>query len=506
MGIISILLPSLAAFLLFRWAISAWRAYNSPLSALPGPWYAPFTNIHLQIGFARGTVWRQVEAAHAKYGGMMRLGPRQIWVSDKVALKQIISQIDLNKVMMYAEMSRDKNSAGLFGEVRPNEHKRLRKLMTPAFTVGYLDQMDHLFQKPVEDMMNLYKSNLKPKSAVDGMKVNLMTDLHKIALEVIGECAFGRGFGSVAPDTEPEPGFSKEQWQKIPDNIAKGLSMRYAIVFLKRSLRKLGIHMEFDWPTEMVAAIESVITRRRAGHEAGRQDLVQHLIDNGVRPDNGQKMSARDILDQLSELMLAGAETTSATMCYFMMELARNPDVRKKLFKDLPALGLDDPLITGVEVRQDPRFAYLTACMQENLRMHPIASEFGRRTTDKPVVLNGFEVPPYTVVSASYRALHYNEEYWPQPHRFWPERFLPIDHPLKGDAPNADTSAYYPFSSGKHSCVGMNFAWHEMRVVLANYCARFDITEEPGQKEDIRQYITMQFHDGNWNARLYPRL
>lgn len=56
--------------------------------------------------------------------------------------------------------------------------------MTPAFTVGYLDQMDHLFQKPVEDMMNLYKSNLKPKSAVDGMKVNLMTDLHKIALEV----------------------------------------------------------------------------------------------------------------------------------------------------------------------------------------------------------------------------------------------------------------------------------------------------------------------------------
>lgn len=49
------------------------------------------------------------------------------------------------------------------------------------------------------------------------------------------------------------------------------------------------------------------------------------------------------------------------------------------------------------------------------------------------------------------------------------------------------TSAYYPFSSGRHSCVGMNFAWHEMRVVLANYCARFDITEEPGQKEDIRQ-------------------
>jgi hypothetical protein len=74
-------------------------------------------NIHLQIGFARGTVWRTVEAGHKKYGPVMRLGPRQIWVSDKTALKQIIQQIDLPKVMMYAEISREKESAGLFGEV-----------------------------------------------------------------------------------------------------------------------------------------------------------------------------------------------------------------------------------------------------------------------------------------------------------------------------------------------------------------------------------------------------
>jgi hypothetical protein len=87
----------------------------------------------------------------------------------------------------------------------------------------------------------------------------------------MGECAFGRGFGSVAPDTKPEPGFSKEEWQKIPDAIVKGLSMRYAVspwsmfesfsqsmtnfnqmVFFKRTLRKLGLNMEFDWPAEMV--------------------------------------------------------------------------------------------------------------------------------------------------------------------------------------------------------------------------------------------------------------
>jgi cytochrome P450 len=53
------------------------------------------------------------------------------------------------------------------------------------------------------------------------------------------------------------------------------------------------------------------------------------------------------------------------------------------------------------------------------------------------------------------------------------------------------TSAYFPFSAGHHSCIGMNFAWQEMRVVAANYLARFDVEEVPKQKLDIRQYITV---------------
>lgn len=64
-------------------------------------------------------MWKIVERGHKKYGSIMRLGPRQIWVADKDALKQVIQQIDLPKVIMYAEISREKESAGLFGEVRP---------------------------------------------------------------------------------------------------------------------------------------------------------------------------------------------------------------------------------------------------------------------------------------------------------------------------------------------------------------------------------------------------
>jgi len=45
-----------------------------------------------------------------------------------------------------------------------------------------------------------------------------------------------------------------------------------------------------------------------------------------------------------------------------------------------------------------------------------------------------------------------------------------------------------------------------MRVVAASYLARFDIEQMPEQMLDIRQYIKMQYSDGNWKDVLTPRV
>lgn len=90
---------------------------NAGLKGIPGPWYAPYTSLHLKYLFARGTIWKYVEGSHRKYGDVIRLGPRQIWCSSPIAMSQILSTVDLPKVTMYAEISRDRNSPGLFGEM-----------------------------------------------------------------------------------------------------------------------------------------------------------------------------------------------------------------------------------------------------------------------------------------------------------------------------------------------------------------------------------------------------
>lgn len=135
-------------------------------------------------------------------------------------------------------------------------------------------------------------------------------------------------------------------------------------------------------------------------------------------------MNTKEIIDQMAEVMLAGSETTAGTMANLFLELMRNPDVKAKLISSLPVLSPDDPIISSKTVRTEPQFEYLEACIKEVLRLHPIASEMGRRTGDFPINLMGYDLPPYTVVSVSYRYLHRNPEHWPEPLRFWPERWL----------------------------------------------------------------------------------
>jgi hypothetical protein len=104
-------------YLLLSTMLGIFRAVRSPLQKIPGPWYAPLTTFHLRYLFSTGEIWKLVQRSHSKYGPICRLGPRHIWVSDKESLKQILSTIDLPKVAMYAEISRDRTSPGLFGEM-----------------------------------------------------------------------------------------------------------------------------------------------------------------------------------------------------------------------------------------------------------------------------------------------------------------------------------------------------------------------------------------------------
>ena len=64
-------------------------------------------------------------------------------------------------------------------------------------------------------------------------------------------------------------------------------------------------------------------------------------------------------------------------------------------------------------------------------------------------------------------AIHHNEEYYPSPDKFKPERFLPENRD------QIKPFTYLPFGSGPRNCVGMRFALLEAKLALAKIITKY---------------------------------
>ncbi|KAJ5727066.1 cytochrome P450 [Penicillium malachiteum] len=227
-------------------------------------------------------------------------------------------------------MDRKSNEHLSSSHSRSDPHKRLKKFLSPAFTVGYVDGLEFLFAQCVSDLINRYMDLLSPSVSSGKPEIvitDLMEDLHNLALDIMGECSFASGIGQTNKNKKLEIEFDENMWKRIPTVIFKGMTRRYQVerqangnhfVYIKRCIRGLGLKITFDWPKEMISAISAVAGHRNHHPESVRPDLLQHLLNSGKKHDRGVKMNTRDVVDQMAEILLAGSETTSGTIaCFF---------------------------------------------------------------------------------------------------------------------------------------------------------------------------------------------
>jgi hypothetical protein len=178
---------------------------------------------------------------------------------------------------------------------RPVPHRNLKKFLSPAFTVSSVDKLDTFFKACVSTLLDNYYSEVD-KAIAQNVKSNpygniqtdLMRDLHCLALDIMGEFSFGKGFGQIDKIFDPSKMLSgrDRRWSKIPNAIFDGQARRYGLVFLKRFFRRVGIEWEVDWPKEMTIAICELADERAAAEEAAKNeeriDVLQHMLDEGA--------------------------------------------------------------------------------------------------------------------------------------------------------------------------------------------------------------------------------
>jgi len=206
------------------------------------------------------------------------------------------------------------------------------------------------------------------------------------------------------------------------------------------------------------------IAERRAAEDVEQRDDVLSMLI-AARHEDGSPMRDEEMRDELLTLLVAGHETTATSLAWAVERLARHPEKLERLRAEVG----------------DGHDAYLTATIQETLRLRPVIALVLRKLTE-PVAIGGYELPAGVSVAPCVYLVHRNPEIYPEPRRFLPERFL--DNP-------PGTYTWIPFGGGVRRCLGASFAQFEMAVVLRELVRRHRIRPASPKSERIfRRAIT----------------
>jgi cytochrome P450 len=139
-----------------------------------------------------------------------------------------------------------------------------------------------------------------------------------------------------------------------------------------------------------------------------------------------------------------------------VMLLGQNPDWQDKLRDEMLGLGID-----GDDLPYD-RLGDLVLtdyAFKESLRTIPPVPSLPRRAV-KDFDFGGFHFKAGTYVSISPAFTHKMPEYWPDPDRFDPMRFTPEQVKAR------HKYAWVPFGGGAHMCLGLHFAYMQIKILM----------------------------------------
>ena len=182
-------------------------------------------------------------------------------------------------------------------------------------------------------------------------------------------------------------------------------------------------------------------------------------------------------ISQLRTFVFAGHDSTGSTICYALHLLSTHSSVRRLLIAEHNQVLGPEIDQAASRISQKPhilgQLRYTLAVVKETLRMYPPASSTRSGEPGYSIQgLNGRQLPTdgFLVWSNSY-AIHHAPEYWPEPNKFIPERWLVEE----GDSLYPHKGAYRPFEFGPRNCIGQELAMLELRLVLAMTAREFEI-------------------------------
>ncbi|GJJ15124.1 hypothetical protein Clacol_009399 [Clathrus columnatus] len=189
----------------------------------------------------------------------------------------------------------------------------------------------------------------------------------------------------------------------------------------------------------------------------------QHLL-----PEDGHKLDVEeeDILKWTSSaLYVGGADTTVAFMTAFIAAMTLWPSAQKKARQEVDKIiGARKPLFTD-----QASMPYISALIKEVLRWAPPAPMGLPHCVTQDEIYSDYFIPKDTIIFANIWGVSREEDIYPNPEEFDPERYL-------GPSPQMDPRKFV-FGFGRRLCPGAAFAEASVFINVTSLLSQFTISK-----------------------------
>ncbi|KAH9908391.1 cytochrome P450 [Xylariomycetidae sp. FL2044] len=447
-------------------SLVAYRVFFHPLRKFPGPFLAKLSDAYPGFYALSMRLHLRTFQDQKKYGPVIRHGPNKLIFNSAQALQDIYNNERVTKsTCVLVTVSNNKPS--LFSLLGQQEHRARRKVVGQAIN----EKSSRAFEPVIMEQINVFIDILLEASRTS-TPVNMTKRCKRLGMDVVGLLAFGQHLNL---QTDPKNRF-------LLRGLAVGThqgnsAMQFPLLNKLKPILLLGYGQRMKY----LRMLQEMIATRMSEEKHSRTDFYSFIIDHIDEASGG--LTVNGLWSEALFLFPAAGDTTTTTMSALFFYLSRNPNVYSKLADEIRST-----FETEGEIRSGSKLAscrYLRACIDETLRMSPPATGtlwrelYPDQKARGPFVVDGTVVPPGTQVGVCIYSLHHNEEYFPEPFVFRPERWL------DQDTLSRSYSAFAAFSVGARGCAGKPMAYLEASLVMAKTLWHFDFAVAPGKLGEL---------------------
>lgn len=378
--------------------------------------------------------------------------------------------------------------------------KHSRAMLRPQFA---REQVSHvkMLEPHVQQVIRRVKDT-------QGSKFDIQTLFFKLTVDSGTEFLFGDSCNSLQDDIVD---ISKLSGPKESGEFAEAFSTSQLYLVKRMNFQSLCFlvnNKEFRDCNKIISGFTNYYVNRAL--ELEPEDLEKQANGKYVFLFElvKQTRDPKVLRDQCLNILLAARDTTAGLMSFIFFELARNPEIFRKLRAEVvDAFGEGDSAdLSKMTFESLKKLEYLRWVLNETLRLYPSVSQTSR-TAGKDTTLprgggpDGEDpvfMPKGMIVLYSFFSMHRNPDiYGKDASVYRPERWGEPELKKVG-------WGFLPFNGGPRICLGQQFALTEASYVTARLLQTFKHIESfdgPGEPKTSAQ-LTLSLLNGA-NIRLY---